>query len=128
MNLNYNIMATYDNKPEIFEANGDGSYTYRWGILEVKFDSEMKTGTNWDCDEVIVWATVTSNAITQAVIDHLWGKDYEQKLLNDYNAAVFGMVEPAKAEKYINNYKVFLKERAVIKSVIDADCEVLKIR
>lgn len=116
-------MATYDNRPEVYSANGDGSYTYRWDIIEVQLDGN----TNWDCNEVIVWATVTSNAIIQAVINHLWGKDYEQKLLNDYNAAREGLVEGDQADGYIQSYVSFLRKRKLIKEQIDYDCSLFGI-
>lgn len=116
-------MATYDNRPDIFSANGDGSYTYRWDIRDVQLDGETK----WDCNEVIVWATVTSNLITQAVINHLWGKDYEQKLLNDYNAAKEGLTQGLQAEGHIQSYIDFLSQRKAIKEQIDIDCATLNI-
>lgn len=86
-------MAIYDKKPSIYEANGDGSYTYRWDIKEVEIpagaDTE-ETTTKWECQEVVVWGTVTSDKLTEAVINHLWPRDYEQKLINEYNAATMG--------------------------------------
>lgn len=68
-------MAIYDKKPSIYEANGDGSYTYRWDIKEVEIpagaDTE-ETTTKWECQEVVVWGTVTSDKLTEAVNNHLW--------------------------------------------------------
>lgn len=116
-------MATYDNRPGIFSENGDGSYTYRWDIRDIQVDGETK----WECNEVIVWATVTSNLITQAVINHLWGNNYEQKLLNDYNAAREGLVEGEQADAYVQSYINFLSQRKAIKEQIDLDCSALNI-
>lgn len=116
-------MAIYDNKPEIFSSNGDGSYTYRWNIIAFKLDEETK----WECNEVIVWATVSANLITQAVINQLWGKDYEQKLLNDYNAAKEGLTQGLQAEGHIQSYIDFLSQRKAIKEQIDIDCATLNI-
>ena len=56
---------------------------------------ERTTTVKWECDEVIVWGTVTRNKITEAVVTTLWDRDREKKLINDYNAAkegVFGDV------------------------------------
>lgn len=36
-------MAIYDKKPSIYEANGDGSYTYRWDIKEVEIPAGADT-------------------------------------------------------------------------------------
>lgn len=127
-------MATYDNKPSIYEANGDGSYTYRWDIQAVEVpagtDNEEST-TKWECEEVIVWGTVTSNKLTDAVINHLWPKDHEQKLINEYNGAtlgLFGAKTSTKAQNKIDAYKEFLNKRKAIKLQIDTDCGTLKIK
>lgn len=127
-------MATYDNKPSIYEANGDGSYTYRWNIREVETsagnDNEEST-TKWECEEVVVWGTVTSSKLTDAVINHLWSKDYEQKLINEYNGAslgLFGAKTGEEAQAKITAYKNFINERKAIKAQIDDDCGTLKIQ
>ena len=59
-------MAVYDAKPSVFEANNNGSYTYRWNIRQIQMPSgegteERTTTVKWECDEVIVWGTVTRN-------------------------------------------------------------------
>ena len=128
-------MAIYDNKPSIFEANGDGSYTYRWNIREVEMpaggDTEAaETTTNWECEEVIVWGTVTSDKLTEAVIGKVCPVGREQKLINEYNAAnlgVYGAKTSTAAQEKIAAYKSFLTERDALKAQVDADCATLKI-
>ena len=114
-------MAIYDKKPSIYEANGDGSYTYRWDIKEVEIpagaDTE-ETTTKWECQEVVVWGTVTSDKLTEAVI-------------NEYNAAtmgIYGAKSSTDAQPKIAAYKAFLSERAAIKRQIDDDCATLNIQ
>lgn len=130
-------MAIYDVKPSVFEANNNGSYTYRWDIRQVEIPAESDTQherastVKWECDEVIVWGTVTRNKITETVVTTLWPRDYEKKLINDYNAAkegVFGDVAGQEARKYIEAYKAFLTARKDIKEQIDADCNTLQIQ
>ena len=127
-------MATYDNKPSIYEANGDGSYTYRWDIQAVEVsagtDNEERS-TKWECEEVVVWGTVTSGKITEAVVNHLWPKDHEQKLINEYNGAalgLFGAKKSTEAQNKIEAYREFLNKRKAIKLQIDTDCGLLKIQ
>ena len=126
-------MATYDNKPSIYEANGDGSYTYRWDIHEVEMPAGTdmeETTTKWECREVVVWGTVTSDKITEAVINQLWPGNYEQKLINEYNAAsvgIYGAKTSTEAQAKIAAYKAFLTERHTVKHQIDKDCATLKI-
>lgn len=130
------MVAFYDNKPSIFEAVGDGSYIYRWNIEEVQVseqanEDEQEAGSNrvqYRCEEVLVWGTVTSNKITQAVISAIAGSDHEQKLINEYNAAVLGLLSSEEADRTISAYKAFLERRAAIKAQVDADCAELGIR
>jgi hypothetical protein len=122
--------AYYDTKPAIFEPVGDGSYRYRWDIQEVEMpamEPESAPRTQWACKEVIVWATVTREKITAAVIAALWDSDYEAKLLNDYNAAKEGIFGKD-GQKYIDRYTTFLNERKAIKEQVNADCETLNIK
>ncbi len=138
--LNQRIMkAFYDNKPSKLEALGNGSYAYRYDIeeqtIEVRSESEsepVSTRTQWSCEEVIVWAPVTSNKITEAVIADICPASHEQKLVNEYNAAKLGMVggstTSAEAKERIAAYKEFLKNRRVLKEQVDADCSELGIK
>ena len=95
-------MAFYDNKPSKLEAVGNGSYLYRWNIQKVKPESVEQTSEEgaeaqaekapqFLCEEVSVWEPLTSNKITEAVITSKWDANYEQKLVNEYNAAQLGL-------------------------------------
>lgn len=122
------MKVNYDSKPSVYEANGNGSYSYRWNITEVERENEDGTTTiSWDCLEVVVWATVTKNKIVQEVIESLWDKDYEQKLTNDYNAAVLGVYKDADVEEKKDAYIMFLAEREAVKKQIKMDCAELNI-
>lgn len=124
-------MAFYDTKPSKYEAVGNGSYIYRWNTQEVsapaisELDGEQRT--QWQCDEVIVWPPVSSNKITEAVVSHIWPSNYEQKLVNEYNAAKLGVYSGEEAQAKIARYTAFLTERAAIKAQIDEDCKELGI-
>lgn len=127
-------MAFYDMKPSKYEAVGNGSYIYRWNIQEVAAPESSEQGgeqrTQWQCDEVTVWPPVSSNKITEAVLCHLWPNNYEQKLVNEYNAAnlgLYGAKTSEEARAKIAKYTDFLTERAAVKAQIDADCAELGI-
>jgi hypothetical protein len=128
-------MANYDSKPSMYEANGDGSFTYRWNIREVLSqvtgeNGEQEQKKSWECNETVVWATVTREKLVSAVLSSVWDKDYEAKLVNDYNAAkagVFGEETGDEAQKYINRYVAFLGERKALKEMVNVDCEALQI-
>ena len=131
------MIAFYDNKPSILEAVGDGSYRYHFDIMEIKLEVMSPTNnmqeeqrTQWQCQEVIVWSPVTSNKITEAVITEVCDHNYEQKLVNEYNAAQLGMYgekTSEEAQKRINAYTEYLSTREKLKAQVDADCAELGI-
>lgn len=111
------MKVTSDNKPAIFAPVGNGSYLYRFNIEEVEIKGMDTVTKQWQYDEVTVWAPISANKITESVMNKLWNKDVEQKMLNDYNAAQLGIL----GEEYIQKYKDFLGERKVVKEQIDED-------
>lgn len=124
------MQAFYDHKPSVLEAVGNGSYKYRWDIVEMEQPAHEEGGeptTQWKCQEVTVWAPVTSNKITEAVISELWDSNYEQKLVNEYNAAQLGVYDEETAVAKVAAYKAFLTERNAVKTQVDADCAELGI-
>ena len=126
------MQVLYDNRPSILEKVGDGSYRYRWNITEVEMPNDMmdnneETRTQWSCEEVIIFAPLSPNKITEKVIAELWDSNYEQKLLNEYNASTLGMYDEDVAKSKIDKYKDFLRQRESIKHQIDEDCKTLNI-
>lgn len=107
-------------QPEIIEPVGNGSYRYRFNLTEIiPEDSERRP--YWEYDEVIVWQPFSANDITKAVIEYLWPASYEQKLLNEYNAAQLGVYDKKKSAAKIEEYKTFLVKREEVKNQIDED-------
>lgn len=136
------MKAYYGEKPSIISEVGNGSVLYRYGITEVETsqsvtdESEEQTKeqadakTQFVCQEVVVWPPVTSNRITEAVITDRWSSNYEQKLINEYNAAqlgVYGAKTSTEAKARIQAYTAYLKERNDLKAQVDADCVTLNI-
>ena len=125
------MQAFYDTKPSVLEAVGNGSYTYRWDMTEVEHTAHEQGGeptTQWSCQEVTIWSPVTSNKITEAAINETWDSNYEQKLVNEYNATVLGVYTQEDAAAKVEAYKAFLNQRNALKAQVDADCEELGIR
>lgn len=132
------MLAFYDNKPSVLEAVGNGSFKYRFDITEKTPEAAATSSddssaqeeqkTQWQCQEVIVWSPVTSNKITEAVITEVCDHNYEQKLVNEYNAAQLGMYGPEEAKKHIDAYTEYLNTRAALKAQVDADCAEMGIK
>lgn len=122
------MMAYYDNKPSKLESVKNGSYIYRWNIERDEHFFGDESITQWKCDEVVIWAPLTSNKIISTVINELWDINYEQKLLNEYNAAKLNIYEDALNVVKIENYKKFLLTRQNVKTQIENDCLELNIK
>lgn len=129
-------MKTYsDNKPEIFEPIGGGSYRYNYNIKEIEvdrfdiIDNENETNikqTQWEYDNVIIYLPIDKDKITRAVIANTWDIDYENKLINDYNEISLGNLTEEEIDKRTNKYITFLQERKRLKEMIDNDWEIIK--
>ncbi len=102
-----------DTYPTVLEKDVNGSYLYRWDIQTEQKDEY----TGYSYYEVVVWPTLTSNKILETCINELWGTDVEAKKLNDYNAALLGILD----ESYIDIYKDFLQKRKQLKEQVDLD-------
>ena len=63
-------------------------------------------------------APKTQNNIIETLLTEKYPSDVEQKLVNDYNAAV-AKVLPASAKE---GYLAFLADRKAIKEMVEADC------
>ncbi len=127
------MQAYYDHEPAVFEAVGNGSYLYRWDIQTVTDETTDEEGnttstTQWQCQEVAVYAPISANKITAAVIAETWDSDYEQKLVNEYNAGVLSVYDKTTAAEKKANYKAFLSARDTLKAQVDADCKTLGIK
>ena len=124
------MQAFYDNKPSVLEAVGNGSYRYRYDIEEVvpeltEGEEQTERTSSWKCEEVVVWSPVTANKITEKVLTERWDANYEQKLVNEYNAAqlgLYGAKTSDEAKAHIKAYTDYLTERAALKTQVDADC------
>ena len=122
-------------KPGTLEAVGNGSYLYNFNVVEREVtngteDDAEATETQYDYEQVVVWSPVTSNRITEAVITDRWPSNYEQKLVNEYNAAnlgVYGAKTSDTAKAKIQAYTDYLTERQTLKEMVDADCATLGI-
>lgn len=127
------MKVIYDNEPSVLEAVGNGSHRYHYDIKAVKTESAEKSSvteskTQYECQEVIVWESLTSNKITEAVIADKWDGNQEQKLINEYNAIQLGITtDKTEIANKTAAYKEFLAERVRLKTIVDADCKTLGI-
>jgi hypothetical protein len=119
-------MKTYSDRELLsLAAVGDGTYLYRWDIV---YDETSADGLQWSAEEVVVPTPLSANGIIEAVISETWPSNREQKLVNEYNAAVLGISNGEEAERAKEAYSTFLRERAELKAQVERDCEMLNIK
>ena len=122
-------MKTYsDNKPKVFEPIGNGGYRYNYNIKEIEVDRfdiiDNETNikqTQWEYDNVIIYPPIDKDKITRAVITNTWDSDYENKLINDYNAISLDVFSEQEANEKLERYREFLYQRKELKAMINQD-------
>lgn len=100
----------YAELPDKVWQDGELSY-YRWDIKQEE--------NGYSCFEVSFPGAIIREKVTEAVIAAMFGNGYEQKLLNDFNAAVAGVLPVEYKEPYLD----FLNERKALKAMIHEEIQ-----
>lgn len=122
-------MKTYsNNKPKVFEAIGDGGFRYNYNIKEVEVDrlditdsKSIVKQTQWEYDNVLIYPPIDQDKITRSVISNTWDSNFENKLINDYNAISLGIFSEQEANEKLERYREFLTQRKKLKEMITQD-------
>lgn len=124
-------------KPVVIDDlnNGQGTFLYNHNIKEVSVVEdehggvtitlleEEATGKMWQYDSVRVEYPKTADNIFSTLLTAKYPAKTENKLMNEYQSAVLGILsEEAKIP-----YENFLRDRLTIRQMIDADCETYNI-
>lgn len=121
-----------DNSPEVMLdlKNGQGTFQYNHNIKEVKIikdenggiiitdNAEKATGSMFQYDSLRCEYPKTADNIFATLITAKYPANVESKLVNEYQSAVFGLLDLS----YKEPYKDFLIDRIVIRSAVDDDC------
>lgn len=120
----------FSNKPEILTPADEISMFYRWNINEITIEDETSNPrTLWEADSVLLYYPITKDNILKNVIKYYWDNDAEKKLINDYlSTFVILNMDIVLQELYINRYRDFIIKRNELKSIIEADCQLLNIQ
>ena len=74
------MQALFDHRPQVLEAYGNDIYRYRYDIEDISTEE----GIQFSAQEVKIYAPISANKITAAVIADRWDNNFEQKLVNEY--------------------------------------------
>lgn len=129
INLHEGLMS--DTMPEkIVDLNdGQGGFVYNFDIQEVseevtvdpaeeEEEPHTATVTKYRHSSLIMTAPKTQNHILETLLSERIPINREQKLLNDYNAAMEGILPESAKDGYLE----FLVEKKDIKERVEADC------
>lgn len=126
-----------DNSPEVILdlKNGQGTFLYNHNIKEVKVikdenggititeDAEKATGSMFQYDSLRCGYPQTADNIFATLITAKYPANVESKLVNEYQSAVLGLLDPS----YEEPYKAFLRDRLAIRTAVDNDCAAINI-
>lgn len=104
------------------------------GIARVtyNYDFESKAREDGESDETYKSVSYnglpSSNGIKKAVVESEFPLAVEQKLVNEYNAGMMGVLSPEECDKAAKRYRDFLYRRKVLFEQIERDCIEAKIK
>lgn len=120
------MKSTSDIRPAVIQPLGNGAFHYNYNIVE-RQETNPETGeikTVYDYDTVKVWNEPTYAKLVKAVIRDMLDETQEFNIINEYNAAVLGVITDSdkKAEAKAA-YKEYLTKVASIKAMVQIDLE-----
>lgn len=118
------IKTYYSQQPPEFER-GKQYAIIRLDINEVPAVAaadETEGSLQWSAYEFRRYEPITQNIFIEDIFTRLYGNDYENKLINEYNAAKMGLYPDGEMEQKIMRYRAFLQERAERKAEIERIC------
>ena len=100
------MKAFYDQQPERLTIDHDGTYVFRWNIVEITEEER----TQWQCDEVRCSGNPDIDKVKLAIIRDSYDANKEFSIINKYNSHQLGVtVNPEAVDNY-TEFLNFLKE------------------
>lgn len=120
------MKSSSDIRPATIQPLGNGAYHYNYNVVERQV-TDPETGETkivYDYDTVKVWNEPTYEKLVKAVIREEIDETQEFAKVNDYNAAVLGIITDAtKKAEAKQAYKDYLQHVVGIKAMVRADLD-----
>lgn len=114
-----NVQPTFD---VIDRIKGTTLYNFNQHFIEVEQEGGEKVKEN-EYNSLRVDYPINANHIFETLITELYPNNEEQKLLNDYNAALAKIEPDDKKQPYLD----FLEVRKQMRAMVDTDCTINNI-
>lgn len=108
------LQPTFD---VIDKLKGTTLYNYNQHWVEVEQEDGKKAKKN-EYNSLRVDYPVNANTVFGTLLTAVYPENEEQKLLNDYNAAIAGIEPEEKKQPYLD----FLNARKSYRAMVDVDC------
>lgn len=93
----------------------------RLGIQQ-ELTAEDTDTAQWSATVIPAFEPLSQNKFIESAMSLLYGNDYEDKLINEYNAAALGIYDAETSAAMVERYKAFLATRKKIKAEIERIC------
>ena len=94
----------------------------RLEITEIIAANEDTDTPQWSATVIPTCEPLTQNKFIEAAMSLIYGNDYEDKLINEYNAAALGIYDAETSAAMVERYKTFLADRKSMKAEIERIC------
>lgn len=94
----------------------------RLGIQQEPPTNEDTDTPQWAATVIPAYEPLSQNKFIESAMTIIYGNDYEDKLINEYNAANLGIYDEEISQAMIERYKVFLSNRKAMKQEIERIC------
>ena len=93
----------------------------RLGIQQEPTSEDTDTA-QWSATVIPAFEPLTQNKFIESAMSLIYGNDYEDKLINEYNAANLGIYDEETSRSMTERYKAFLTNRKAMKQEIERIC------
>lgn len=76
----------------------------------------------WSATVIPAFEPLSQNKFIESAMSLIYGNDYEDKLINEFNAAKLGIYDDDTSHAMIERYKTFLSNRKSMKQEIERIC------
>ena len=93
----------------------------RFGIQQEPTAEDTDT-EQWSATVIPAYEPLSQNKFIESAMSLIYGNDYEDKLINEYNAASLGIYDAETSAAMVERYKAFLANRKTMKAEIERIC------